>query len=125
MSYQAYKDDVASNRQWQEKYLRSIPVTHGIVKPSDYTVPPAPYVLDIPAGRVDVAPLYLNPSAILYHQGSDNQVLLASGHKDCDGCFSGINKPDPRLKQVKPLYNQSVYTADYALPNPYNVVGMY
>jgi len=131
MSFAQYKEQVAQNKQWQEKYLQMLPDT-GIVTPRSFNELPQPATMprlstnQIAAG--ETAPLYTNPSAGLYTQGSMNVMLFSAGSDMCDqGCFSGINKPDPRLKVVKPLYNQSVFKAGpgQLLPGPYNVVGMY
>jgi len=131
MSYQAYKDQVKTNREWQDKYLGTVPNDVGVTSPEGYNIypdPNPPYLLDATAGNnTDVAPLSTNPAASLYAQGSLNRVLLSSSNDACGGCFEGVNKPDPRLHMVKPLYKPSVFRAPKGqqLPTAYNVVGMY
>ena len=131
MSYQAYKDQVGQNKDWQAKYLTSVPQDTGITSPQGYNVypdPNPPYLLNASSGdNVKIAPLYTNPAASLYSQGSLNNVLLGAANQACGGCFPVINKPDPRLQQVKPLYKPSVFRAapGQSLPTSYNTVGMY
>jgi len=87
-----------------------------------------PYVLTSTALAEGAAPLYTNPAAALYSSGDRNQVLLSSNTAQCDtGCLVNTTKPDPRVFQVKPLYQPYVYKAapGQQLPTAYNVVGMY
>lgn len=131
MTYQQYKSQILANRSWQAKYLDQVPLDTGITSPQGYNIyadPVPPYSLNA-AGRASgaYAPMYTNPAANLYAQGGVNNVLLSASNPDCNGCFPGINKPDPRLHSVKPLYEQSVFTAPagQVLPTVNNVTGMY
>jgi len=128
---EAYKQQMANFQPVVDRYSRDMNDI-GITSSQGYTVgpdPSVPYVLTAVAGQPGTAPLYLNPVASLYTQGNLNRVLYASSNPKCDtGCISGIDKPDPRLKSVKPLYSASVFQAPQgmsALPTPYNVTGMY
>jgi hypothetical protein len=127
---EAYKQQMADFQPIDDRYMRELNDT-GITSPQGYTVgpdPSVPYVLTALPGQPGTAPLYLNPVASLYTQGNLNRVLYASSNPTCDvGCMAGIDKPDPRVHSIKPLYTASVYQAPkgQALPTPYNVVGMY
>ena len=125
-----YKQQMNSFSDVRARYTQGLNDT-GIVSGEGYTVgpdPSVPYVLKATAGQPGTAPLYLNPSAALYTEGRTNQVLLSSAASQCDtGCLTTVHKPDPRVHQVKPLYQAHIYQAPkgQALPTPYNVVGMY
>jgi hypothetical protein len=131
MSFQAYKDQMAQDRGWQDKYLESVPLDTGLTSPQGYNIypdPVPPYILTATLNDPSqFAPLYTNPAASLYAQGSVNRVLLSAGSPACGGCFAGVNKPDPRLRMVKPLYDPSVFlpAPGQQLPTSYNSVGMY
>nr|QBK87171.1 MAG: hypothetical protein LCMAC201_00730 [Marseillevirus LCMAC201] len=127
----AYKSQMNQNYEWQQFYKLDIPQDTGVTSPEGYTVGPdpgPPYVLKAAAMQEGAAPLSTNPSAALYSSGQQNLVLLHSTAPSCDtGCVASVNKPDPRVFQVKPLYQPSVFKAPagYVLPTTYNVVGMY
>lgn len=116
---------------WEAKY-KGILNTTGVVSPSSYNelaVGVNGQGLLRAAGVTGaVAPVNTNPAAELYVRGAENQLLSAAGDEQCSsGCMDGILKPDPRSATVKPLYSASVFAAvnGSALPNPYNVTGMY
>jgi len=130
MSYQAYKEQQANDMKWQSKYLQNVPLDTGITSPEGYNLYADQSAVNAyTAGMVanNVAPLYTNPAANLYAVGTQNQTLLATSSAQCQGCFNGVNKPDPRNHVVKPLYSASVFLAPAGtdLPNVHNVTGMY
>lgn len=104
---------------------------HGITSPEGHTVlphPDLPYVLTAAQLQQGTAPVLDNPAAMLYTSGLENHVLMASTAQHCEaGCLASSNKPDPRVFQVKPLYQQSVFRSSNGAPLPtaYNVTGMY
>lgn len=127
----AYKQAAKQNYSWQQMYQKDVPSDTGITSGEGYNIhasPAPPYVLTASAVAQGAAPLYTNPAAALYTTGQQNTVLLSSSLPQCDtGCVSAVQKPDPRVLQVKPLYQPSVFKASSgnALPTAYNVVGMY
>nr|QBK87796.1 MAG: hypothetical protein LCMAC202_01320 [Marseillevirus LCMAC202] len=127
----AYKSQTKQNYEWQKFYQIDIPQDTGVTSPEGYTVGPdpgPPYVLKAVAMQKGAAPLYTNPAAALYTSGQQNLVLLSASTSTCNtGCIAPIAKPDPRVFQVKPLYQPSVFKPPkgYVLPTSYNVVGMY
>lgn len=125
MSYQSYKAHRASIKPAFDKYSQNIPQDTGITSPEGHQLlPMPPYVLTSSQLQAGTAPLSQNPAASLYSMGSENQILMASSAPSCDtGCLP-INKPDPRVRQVKPLYKPFIFTGK-DLPTTYNVVGMY
>ena len=126
----AYKQAMKQNYEWQRNYA-SVPDDTGIVSPEGYNVypdPSVPYILTAAQFQQGVAPIYTNPAAELYSSGQQNQVLLSAAQPQCNtGCLYPAAKPDPRVLQVKPLYEPSVFKAapGTVLPTSYNVVGMY
>lgn len=129
MSYHNYTDDV-KGAHWQQKYLQSVNTLEtGIVQPKSHSMTPEPsipYLLNV-SNTNEHSGLYTNPAASLYSQGHENQVLLSSSSKACDGCLGSLEKPDPRVHQTKPLYKASIFTASegQVLPTASNVTGMY
>lgn len=127
----SYKQAMQQNYSWQQMYQKGVVSDTGITSGEGYNIlasPQAPYVLTAAAVAQGAAPLYLNPSAALYSTGDQNRVLLSASLPQCDtGCVSSVDKPDPRVFQVKPLYSASVFKANdgSTLPTAYNVVGMY
>lgn len=130
---EAYKQQMAEFQPIVDRYTRNLNDV-GITSPQGYNElvvgpdPSVPYILTAVAGQPGTAPGYLNPVSSLYTQGQFNHVLYSASTPKCDvGCITGIDKPDPRLHAIKPLYSASIYQAPkgQALPNPYNVVGMY
>lgn len=116
---------------WQQFYDNRVPSDLGVTSPQGYSLmadPEPPYVLNAAAMGSGTAPVNYNPAAMLYTSGSENQVLMASGSNMCgSGCVDVVHKPDPRVHQVKPLYQPHVFQAapGTVLPTVYNVVGMY
>ncbi len=127
----AYKSQMKQNYEWQKFYKQDVPLDTGVTSPEGYTVGPdpgPPYVLKAAALQEGAAPLYTNPAAALYTSGQQNIVLLSAADPTCNtGCLHPIAKPDPRVHQVKPLYQPHVFKANkgQVLPTTYNVVGMY
>lgn len=126
-----YKQAMKQNYEWQQFYLQGTVQDNGVTSPEGYTLaadPQPPYVLTqqlLTASGAPGAPLYTNPSAMLYRSGNQNTVLYNSSTSDCSsGCIASVVKPDPRVHQVKPLYKASHFTGKN-LPTAYNVVGMY
>ena len=116
---------------WQDFYRKPVPNDTGIVTPASYNVlsvdPQPPYTLTAGPNEA-TAPVSYNPSGMLYGLGQENQFLLASSTGTCQsGCVDQVHKPDPRVHQVKPLYQPHVFTAKpgSALPTAYNTTGMY
>ena len=126
-----YKRDMQQNYAWQQFYNHSVPNDNGVTSPEGYTLaadPGVPYVITQAALGADSAPVNYNPAAMLYTSGQQNLRLLASANNQCDsGCVVSVHKSDPRVRQVKPLYEPSVFkaSAGQPLPTAYNVVGMY
>ena len=126
-----YKQAMQQNYAWQQFYQRDRPQDTGITSPEGYNIlsdPQVPYVLTAAALGLDTAPVNYNPAAMLYTSGGNNMLLKASGTDMCDpGCVEIINKSDPRVFQVKPLYQPHVFkaSAGTVLPTSYNVQGMY
>jgi len=117
---------------WQQFYESQTLNDTGITSPDGYNLypdPTVPYVLsasELQSGAV--APLYRNPAAMLYASGTENRVLLNASREQCNtGCLTTVYKPDPRVRQVKPLYTPTTFKAsgNRPLPTSYNVVGMY
>ena len=127
MSVKAYEKQMSDIAPALDKYRRSIPSSTGIATPASYTVGPdpgPPYILTAIAGQAGTSPLSTNPAANLYSSGQQNMVLRSASSNTCNtGCLS-IQKPDPRVLQVKPLYVPTVFSGQY-LPTSYNVTGMY
>ena len=125
-----YKQDMKQNYAWQQFYQQGIQDT-GVTSPEGHSVlaqPQPPYILRASAAQEGVAPVTNNPAAMLYSSGNQNLVLNASGDSGCEsGCVQEVHKPDPRVRQVKPLYQPHVFkgTSGSTLPTVYNVVGMY
>lgn len=115
---------------WQQFYQQGIQ-DKGITSSEGYNIlanPEPPYILTTADVQSGAAPVTYNPAAMLYSSGNQNLVLMASGDQKCNtGCLDVVHKPDPRVYQVKPLYEPSVFkaTPGYQLPTAYNVVGMY
>ncbi len=126
-----YKHQMKQNYAWQQFYHKNVPADTGVTSPEGHTVlpyPEPPYVLTAAAMQeFGTAPDYLNPSGMLYRSGSENRVLLSSSAPQCGHCLDDTHKPDPRARQVKPLYKPHVFRPDQGvtLPTVYNVVGMY
>ena len=128
MSFSSYEKDMARMKPVFDKYRINVPLDTGITSPEGYSIfpdPGPPYILRASQFSSGTSPLYRNPTAQLYSQGSENQVLKAASDPQCStGCLSGINNPDPRVFQVKPLYSPYAFKGTN-LPTSYNVVGMY
>ncbi len=128
MSTASYEKHKTQMKPHFDKYRQAVPLDTGITSPEGYNVypdPSPPYILTATQLQPGAAPLYLNPSAALYAQGSENRVLMASSDPQCErGCIPDIHKPDPRVRQVKPLYTPYTFTGKN-LPTAYNTVGMY
>ena len=127
----AYKQAMKQNYEWQKVYLQNVPQDTGITSPEGYNVypdPRVPYVLESSALQKGAVPSYTNPAAMLYRSGDRNVMLLGAHTNQCDtGCVVPITKPDPRVFQVKPLYQPHIFkpAKGQTLPTAYNVVGMY
>ena len=132
-----YKAVMNPNFNWQTKYAQGIQDT-GIVDPRnfEYTAfnPPGNQLVaedvmtaDNRLNSLGVAPVTNNPASMLYSVGNKNMILLNSQNNTCQtGCVKN-NNSDPRLFQVKPLYQPEIFTAGSGLqlPTVNNVVGMY
>ena len=127
----AYKQAMSQNYEWQKLYQKDVPTDTGITSGEGYNIhadPAPPYILTAAALQEGTSPLYTNPAAYLYTSGHQNRVLLSASQSICDsGCVVPVKKPDPRVFQVKPLYQPYVFSAPegHAFPTAYNVVGMY
>ncbi len=128
MSSAAYEKHKAQMKPHFDKYRQAVSLDTGITSPEGYNIypdPGIPYILAATQLQEGAAPLYLNPSAALYAQGSENRVLMASTDPQCAaGCLPNIHKPDPRVRQVKPLYVPYTFTGKN-LPTAYTAQGMY
>lgn len=104
---------------------------HGITSPEGHTLtahPDLPYVLSAAQLQQGTAPVLNNPAGMLYTSGLENHVLMAPTSQHCEsGCLASSDKPDPRVRQVKPLYKPSIFRSSNGAPLPtaYNAVGMY
>jgi hypothetical protein len=127
MSVQAYEKQMSDLSPAFDKYRMNIPNDTGIATPVSYTVGPnpgPPYILNAIAGQSGSASLSTNPAADLYSSGQQNLVLLSATSNSCSAGCLPIEKPDPRVFQVKPLYMPSVFSGKN-FPTSYNVTGMY
>lgn len=124
-----YKQQLANNAVWEAKY-KYVVDTIGVNSPEGYNVLPdsgMPKLLSAMAKPGEV-PVSTNPAAELYISGLQRQLLMSSASTECStGCIGAVNKPDPRSREVKPLYDPTIFSAPQGnqLPNPYNVTGMY